>query len=102
LAADDADIGMTFGLGGEMLAGTEANLEPDGADLPWKQRAGVERSCFRESHRQLRQQFLFEPPLPRPQRPPASPAVAAPAPHALNRCAFHMARFGHSGPPRRA
>ena len=63
LAADQADIGMGLGLGGEMLAAAEADLEPDlparrHEQRPWIKEGRIERAGLRECDPEARQQML--------------------------------------------
>src|SRR5205085_2999808 len=101
LAADKADLGVPLGLLGEMLAGAEADLEPDILDGCREQGARIEPPLLGQADRQSRQQFFLKLPLAGPQRPRPPPAIQPAGRRAFNRAALHEAKLVGPGPGRR-
>ena len=73
LDSDDADMGMGFGLPGQMLAGAEADLEPNFFCPTGKIGAG--RAPLLGDERELRQQIFDETRLVRAETRPLAAAV---------------------------
>jgi len=71
---------MGFGLRGEMLAGAEADLEPELVGWNRKEPLRMEAAALRELDAQLRQQAREQVALAGTQSPPAASAVEDPAP----------------------
>src|SRR6516162_8711842 len=75
LAADEAQPRMRRGLGGQVLAGAEADLEPDPIHWGRKERLGRERARGRQRETQAREQPLPERLLAGPQLAAAAAAI---------------------------
>ncbi len=73
LAADKSDLGMRLGLGGEVLAAAEANLQPNRLDRVREKRRQVDR----KGEGERRQQRLGKMLLPRAQLAAAAASVEA-------------------------
>ena len=94
LAADKPDLRVPLGLGGKVLAGAEADLEPHLRDwfreesprVDWPHRGW-------QIDRQLWQQFLLEPALAGPQRPRPPPAVEPAGRNAIDQTAHHKKKL---------
>ena len=76
LGADEADLGMGGRLRREVLAGTEADLEPQRRRRGAEQALRIEPLAFRrQRHRQRRQQLVEQRSAARPQLAAVAPAV---------------------------
>ena len=88
LAADEADIGMGFGLPGQMLAGAEADFQPAGLTGRSEQRRQIDRAALGKPDQKVRQQGLDQPGAALAQRPALAAAVKpvpGPRPEALRK-----------------
>ena len=108
LAADQADGWVRRGLGGQMLAAAEADLEPDLVDGAGEKGFGVEHRAVDGRHDgQARQQRIDQGAADLPQRPPLAAAVktrplmlaAAPGQAKAERRSSTRSSFSHEKPP---